>query len=146
MYKKALNNARGKDQKKVGFNLQVPVDLKIEFENMCKEDGVSMTSMLNSLMEVSLEERNSEKYENIRNDIDTLNRIFDNLSPELLEENKSLLLDIRKRFKMYTEQFGDVIPDDNEWQASTFLRIDHYSSMIDGWLDGLQKMKKKDNS
>lgn len=56
MYKEALKKAQSAEQKKVGFNLQLPVGLKRDFEKLCKADSVSVTSMIVSLMEVALEE------------------------------------------------------------------------------------------
>jgi len=56
MYKKARKKAQNAEQKKVGFNLQLPVGLKKDFEKLCKADGVSVTSMIVSLIEVTLEE------------------------------------------------------------------------------------------
>jgi len=56
MYKKAKAKAQRAEQKKVGFNLQLPVGLKKDFEKLCKADGVSVTAMIISLIEVTLEE------------------------------------------------------------------------------------------
>ncbi|MDX9756186.1 hypothetical protein [Sulfurimonas sp. RIFOXYB12_FULL_35_9] len=56
MYKQALQKAQGAENKKVGFNLQIPNLLKAEFEHQCKKDDVTVTSMIISLMEVSLVE------------------------------------------------------------------------------------------
>ncbi|MDY0123453.1 hypothetical protein [Sulfurimonas sp.] len=54
MYKEAIKKAQSAEIKKVGFNLQIPSNLKSEFENQCKQDNVTVTSMIISLMEVSL--------------------------------------------------------------------------------------------
>ncbi|MBU0721792.1 hypothetical protein KJ877_10645 [bacterium] len=56
MYKQAVQKAQTVENKKVGFNLQIPNLLKAEFEHQCKEDNVTVTSMITSLMEVSLVE------------------------------------------------------------------------------------------
>jgi hypothetical protein len=56
MYKEAVKKAQNVDGKKVGFNLQIPSYLKGEFEHQCKQDNVTVTSMIISLMEVSLVE------------------------------------------------------------------------------------------
>ena len=56
MYKQALKKAQSAEQKKVGFNLQLPVGLKKDFEKLCKANSVSVTSMIVSLIEVALEE------------------------------------------------------------------------------------------
>ncbi len=56
MYNKALKKALSAEQKKVGFNLQLPIGLKKDFENLCKSNNVSVTSMIISLIEVTLEE------------------------------------------------------------------------------------------
>jgi antitoxin component of RelBE/YafQ-DinJ toxin-antitoxin module len=57
MLQRALEKAKRGDDKKVNINFQVPSILKDEFEKLCKESGVSVTAMLNSLMEVALEEK-----------------------------------------------------------------------------------------
>ncbi|MDD2839311.1 hypothetical protein [Sulfuricurvum sp.] len=57
MLQRALEKAKKDDDKKVSINFQTPSLLKEEFEKLCKESGVSVTAMLNSLMEVALEER-----------------------------------------------------------------------------------------
>ena len=56
MLQRALDKAKKGDDKKVSINFQVPSLLKDEFEKLCKESGVSVTAMLNSLIEVSIEE------------------------------------------------------------------------------------------
>lgn len=56
MYKQAVKKAQSAESKKVGFNLQIPMDFKSEFERQCKQDNVTVTSMILSLMEVSLVE------------------------------------------------------------------------------------------
>lgn len=56
MLQRALEKAKRGDDKKVNINFQVPSLLKEEFEKLCKESGVSVTAMLNSLMEVAIEE------------------------------------------------------------------------------------------
>lgn len=56
MYKQAVKMAQGAENKKVGFNLQIPNNLKAEFDYKCKQDGVTVTSMIISLMEISLAE------------------------------------------------------------------------------------------
>lgn len=56
MLKRALEKAKKGDDKKVSINFQVPSLIKDEFEKLCKESGVSVTAMLNSLIEVAIEE------------------------------------------------------------------------------------------
>ena len=56
MLEKALQKAKKGDEKKVSINFQVPISLKEEFDALCKKNSVSLTAMLNSLMEVTLEE------------------------------------------------------------------------------------------
>ena len=46
MYKQAVKQAQSADSKKVGFNLQIPNYLKGEFEHQCKQDNVTVTSMI----------------------------------------------------------------------------------------------------
>lgn len=56
MLQRALEKAKKGDDKKVSINFQVPSLIKDEFEKLCKESGVSVTAMLNSLIEVAIEE------------------------------------------------------------------------------------------
>ena len=55
---KALNKAKRTDEEKVGLNIKVPIGLKNEFEEVCKKHGVSMTSMMLSLIETIIDESN----------------------------------------------------------------------------------------
>ena len=56
MLQRAFDKAKKGEDKKVSINFQVPSMLKEEFERLCKESGVSVTAMLNSLIEVAIEE------------------------------------------------------------------------------------------
>ena len=59
MLEKALQKAKQGDEKKVSINFQVPISLKEEFDALCKKNSVSLTAMLNSLMEVVLQDSKS---------------------------------------------------------------------------------------
>lgn len=54
--KKAISLARGSDEKRVGFNLQIPAILKSEFEHFCKDNGVKVTTMILALMQTMVDE------------------------------------------------------------------------------------------
>ena len=56
MLKEALKKAKREEEKKVSINFQVPFSLKESFDALCRSNEVSLTAMLNSLMEVSIEE------------------------------------------------------------------------------------------
>ena len=56
MLNRALSKAKKEGGKKVPINFQVPSELKEQFENLCKRNEVSLTSMLNGLMETAMEE------------------------------------------------------------------------------------------
>lgn len=66
MLQRALEKAKRGDDKKVNINFQVPSFLKDEFEKLCKESGVSVTAMLNSLMEVALEEKHGYNMDTVK--------------------------------------------------------------------------------
>jgi len=72
LLKNALKNAKRSDEDKVGLNIKVPVSLKNEFDTLCKKHGVSMTSMMLSLMETAIDEdqKSSMALPIIRNAID----------------------------------------------------------------------------
>jgi len=53
---KALKKARRTDEEKVGLNIKVPIGLKNEFDEVCKNNGVSMTSMMLALIETVTDE------------------------------------------------------------------------------------------
>lgn len=81
MLQRALEKAKKGDDKKVSINFQVPSLIKDEFEKLCKESGVSVTAILNSLIEVAIEESrgieiNSQDTMKL---IDELNRAKKNL-------------------------------------------------------------------
>lgn len=76
MYKQALKKAQNAEQKKVGFNLQLPVGLKKDFEKLCKANGVSVTSMIVSLIEVTLEESALAMEPLVEKSIDNLKKIL----------------------------------------------------------------------
>ena len=53
---KALKKAKRTDEEKVGLNIKVPIGLKNEFDEVCKNNGVSMTSMMLALIETVIDE------------------------------------------------------------------------------------------
>lgn len=53
---RALNKAKRTDEEKVGLNIKVPIGLKNEFDEVCKKNGVSMTSMMLALIETVIDE------------------------------------------------------------------------------------------
>ena len=59
MYKSALLKSKSINELKIGLSVQVPKGLKDEFESICKENNVSMSSMLLSLIYVVVEEHNN---------------------------------------------------------------------------------------
>ncbi len=60
MLSKAIKLAKGNEEPKIGLSVQVPKNLKDEFENICKENNVSMSSMLLSLIQVAIDESKNE--------------------------------------------------------------------------------------
>lgn len=63
MLQRALSKAKREGGKKVPINFQVPGELKEQFEELCKKNGVSITSMLTGLMETAIEEAQGIYYE-----------------------------------------------------------------------------------
>lgn len=73
MLKKALQKAKKGEDKKVSINFQVPSLLKEDFEILCRDHNVSVTAMLNSLMEVAIDENNqTSKDESVNSLQDTI--------------------------------------------------------------------------
>lgn len=62
MLNKAIQLAKGNEEPKVGLSVQVPKSLKDDFENICKENNVSMSSMLLSLIQVVVNENKTVKH------------------------------------------------------------------------------------
>lgn len=56
MLSKAIKLAKGTEEPKIGLSVQVPKSLKDDFENICKDCNVSMSSMLLSLIQVVVDE------------------------------------------------------------------------------------------
>lgn len=56
MLNKVIKLAKGTEEPKIGLSVQVPKSLKDDFENICKENNVSMSSMLLSLIQVAVDE------------------------------------------------------------------------------------------
>ena len=59
---KALQHAKRTDDEKVGLHIKVPAGLKNEFDTLCKKHGVSITTMVQSLMEAAIEEDRSSDW------------------------------------------------------------------------------------
>lgn len=53
----ALQKAKKTEDKKVAINIQVPSNLKEKFDELCKEEGVSITAFICALMEGAIEEK-----------------------------------------------------------------------------------------
>lgn len=56
-----LNNARKIGGKKVGLSVQISSHIKDDFECFCSDNGVSMSSMLESFIKVVVSEHNKNK-------------------------------------------------------------------------------------
>lgn len=62
IFDRALLRAKRTDSERVGLNIKIPVELKNEFDKVCRKHGISMTSMMLSLIETAIDESNG-KYE-----------------------------------------------------------------------------------
>ncbi len=83
MLNRALSKAKKEGGKKVPINFQVPSDLKEQFENLCKKNEVSITSMLAGLMETVLEEAEGIYYELDSNSLLSMNNRLAEVEKEL---------------------------------------------------------------
>jgi len=78
MLNRALEKAKRDGGKKIPINFQVHTELKSDFENLCKEHSVSITSMLTGLMETAIEESKGIYYEiNADSLLSTYHRIIE---------------------------------------------------------------------
>ncbi len=112
MYKEAVKKAQGIENKKVGFNLQIPNLLKAEFEHQCKKDNVTVTSMIISLMEVGLVESylsSIPKVEILLSDLKHILNSEDIYLPNPIEKNHPMFLttvsedDFKKLMRIYLD-------------------------------------------
>ncbi len=83
MLNRALDKAKKEGGKKVPINFQVPSDLKEQFENLCKKNEVSVTSMLTALMETALDEAKGIYYELDANSLLSINHRIIEIEKEL---------------------------------------------------------------
>jgi len=114
MLNRALSKAKKEGGKKIPINFQVPIELKSDFEDLCKKNSVSITSMLIGLMETAIEEAqgvfydiNIESMLAINNRINELNKILDNFYEDDSSSGdrrfKDELLDIEIARHQYNE-------------------------------------------
>ena len=61
MLRKVLSKAKTVEEEKVGVSFQIPKTLKKEFDILCAKHNVTITSMLQSLIEVAISEDKGEK-------------------------------------------------------------------------------------
>lgn len=76
MLKQALQKSKQEEEKKVSINFQVPYNLKEEFDKLCRDNSVSLTSMLNSLMQVSLVESYLTAVPKVENALSDLKKLL----------------------------------------------------------------------
>ena len=86
--KKAISLAKGNDEKRVGFNLQIPATLKSEFELFCKANDVKVTAMILALMQTALDEdlkggQNVDTISSLQSTLMTMNELIENNVGEL---------------------------------------------------------------
>ena len=121
MLERALMKAKRGEEKKVSINYQVPSSLKEDFDKLCKDNNVSVTAMLNSLMEVALEEHQGLAY-----DLKSTSSLIQDLekaeaeleaAERMIEQGDSVIFDAK-------DQFGnDVTLNFREIQKSASAKI-----------------------
>lgn len=85
MLQRALTKAKREGGKKVSINFQVPIELKNQFDVLCKDGGVSQTSMLTALMETAIEEAQGIHYELDAGALLSMNNRINEIEKELSE-------------------------------------------------------------
>jgi len=83
MLSRALTKAKKEGGKKVAINFQVPINLKEDFEKLCKKNEVSVTSMLIGLIETALEEAEGVYFELTPDALLTLHNRINTLDKEI---------------------------------------------------------------
>lgn len=101
MLNRAIELAKGNEEVKVGLSVQVPKSLKEDFETICKENGVSMSSMLLSLIQVAVAE--VQEKENLIFEVNKeLNRLIS-------EKNMLLKIQSQNEDDIYEQKDGSVV-------------------------------------
>lgn len=140
--KKAISLAKGNDAKRVGFNLQIPVELKTKFEEFCKNNDVKVTAMILSLMEMALEEENENKYHEVRSDIEKIEVARKKVTGnELSDEQKNEFLELKGNFENYILKYGEYIPSTNSYNVESLIDIGNYLLLATAILDLNEKEK-----
>ena len=83
MLNRALDIAKSEGGKKVSINFQVPMDIKEQFDKLCKSNNVSVTSMLTALMTTALEEAEGKYPKLDANTLLQINQRIDDIQIEL---------------------------------------------------------------
>ena len=101
MLNRAIELAKGNEEIKVGLSVQVPKSLKEDFETICKQNSVSMSSMLLSLIQVAVAE--VEEKENLIFEVNKeLNRLIS-------EKNMLLKIQSQNSDDIYEQKDGSVV-------------------------------------
>lgn len=120
MLKRVLEKAKKGDDVKVNINFQVLSSLKDEFEKICKENSVSVTGMLNSLMEVIVDEskEKDKMIQAIEFDIqqlkltqNTLKKTYDKYGIEELSMEDGTIRYIKKELDEINKQIESLESD-----------------------------------
>lgn len=105
LLKKSLQKAKRNEDEKVGLNIKVPIGMKNEFDELCKQHGVSMTSMMLSLIETIIEES--------RGNIDAREIEFKRLANQAIRANEEWCEHFMNNvdpdyFSIYTEKTAEI--------------------------------------
>lgn len=97
MLYRVLDKAKKEGGKKIPINFQVPSELKERFEELCKKNEVSITSMLTGLMETAIEEAQGIYFEldaqsllAINNQIKEIENELDGMSDFIMHKGEPL--------------------------------------------------------
>ena len=118
--KKAISLAKGSDEKRVGFNLQMPATLKAEFEQFCKINEVKMTAMILALMRTALNEDKEKKdaidklefnLSQLEDQRAMLQKVYDNSGLEEIKMEDGTIKYIKKDLDKLNKQIQDLEQD-----------------------------------
>ena len=106
---KAVQIAKSGPEQKVGFSMQIPLSLKEKFEQICKDRGVTMTSLLQAYMQIAIEEE-ERKYAHL--DDDELSEQIESMKKYVDDLRADLKKGIRMRETAIDEdEYGELIFD-----------------------------------
>jgi hypothetical protein len=131
MRDKILSKLNKESTKKVVMNFNIAKDLKHSFEDSCKYDGVTMSSVLIAMIETYIEDVNESRYADIRASMENMEALKKKIiGDEASDEVKAKLLVLKSEFENYIEEYGDYLASTNSSTVESLIDLNHYVRII----------------